>query len=932
MGGAGPTALRGRTAELDRLRGLLSEATSGRLSLGIVQGEPGIGKTRLLEELLAEARRRNFKVFAGRAQELASNRQFGPLLDALGCGRNSPDARRVSIASELTTRRPTGIAEDPGLQFRVLEGFLELLEAEALGSPVALILEDIHWADLSTIVAVRSIVQRLHYLPIALLVSLRPIPRTYEVDTLLEGLIREGAAQLSLGPLDAEAIVELLRDILSAQPGPGLLHGVTGAAGNPLFINELTHALELEGLIHIDQGTADVSSIVLPPGLRLTIIRRIGFLSATTIDTLRACSILGTTFSLGDLAAITGRTAEGVYEGLRSARDGAVLLDEDGARLRFRHDLIRDAIYEDIPESLRVVLHERAGHKLAAAGAPAVQVAEQFERAGADAAAVWLGRAAREVGLASPAMAAELLSRAAAASSSIQRDQFLLERGVNLFWAGRHGAAEEVLREVVRAHPEDGSARSALAQALIAQDRFREALGELDEALRTGSDEPSIRALTGHCRLILGDLAGARESAETALAGSETAGDRATASIALSCLGAVASWQGDFTRAVSLTERAVAQADRSDGRTAYRFHVAVFHGLYLMDIDQVHEALSVLERGARITEELGARWSLAYYHNALMFARFLLGDWDEALVESETHRALADESGTRQGMERTHAMRAMILTHRDDLAAAAEAVQAAEEALSGGLTEYRFDWPLWARARLVEAGPGVVDAYNRLWPAWDRYSGSVMGSQLPILADVVRLAVEAGQLERAREVCAAIEDFADAQPSPWVAATAARCRALVEPDSDNWNAAVDAWRLSPRLLDRAATLEGAGTALSSDGNASEGEKLLTEALELYERLAAVRDSSRVGAKLRKLGVRGGGRGPRRRHTAGWESLTPSEIRVVPLIAEGLTNRQIADRLFVSPRTVQTHISHIFEKLGVSSRAEVASHTARRMEG
>ena len=721
MGGAGPTALRGRTGELELLGGVLSEATGGRLSLGVVEGEPGIGKTRLLEELLVEARRRDFTVFSGRAQELASNRQFGPLLDALGCTRNSPEPRRAGIASELTTKRATGITDDPGLQFRVLEGFLELLEEAALRAPVALVLEDLHWADLSTIVALRAIGQRLHYLPIALVVSLRPIPRTYEVDTLIEGLIREGALHLPLGPLGAEAVVELLRDILSAQPGPGLLSGVRGAAGNPLFITELTRALESEGSIHFDEGAADVSAVVLPPGLRLTIIRRIGFLSTRTIEMLRACSILGTTFSLSDLSAITGRPAEDVYEDLRTAREGAVLLDEEDARLRFRHDLIRDAIYEDMPEALRVVLHAQAGHRLAAAGASAVQVAEQFERARVADAAEWLGHAAREVGSASPAMAAVLLGKAAAVSSPTQRDRFLLERGVNLFWAGRHRDAEEVLREVVRSHPEDGDARATLAQTYIAQDRFHEALYELEEALRSGSDEPSVHALTGHCRLILGDLAGARKSAEHALARSEAAGDHVTASIALSCLGAVASWQGDFTEAVQLTERAVAVADRSDGRTAYRFHVAVFHGLYLMDVDRVADALSVLQRGARITEELGARWNLAYYHNALMFAQFLLGEWDEALVESDSHRALAQESGTRQGMERTHAMQAMILIHRDELAAAAEAVQAAEDEQAGAGTEYRFDWPLWARALLLEARSGVVEACNQLWPA----SGSI---------------------------------------------------------------------------------------------------------------------------------------------------------------------------------------------------------------
>ena len=154
----------------------------------------------------------------------------------------------------------------------------------------------------------------------------------------------------------------------------------------------------------------------------------------------------------------------------------------------------------------------------------------------------------------------------------------------------------------------------------------------------------------------------------------------------------------------------------------------------------------------------------------------------------------------------------------------------------------------------------------------------------------------------------------------------------MEPSSENWAAAVEAWRLSPRLLDRAATLEDAGAALVNDGDASEGEKLLEEAVGLYEQLDASRDVARVSARRRARGVRRGSRGSRRRQATGWDSLTPSEIRVVPLIAEGLTNRQMRIGFFVSPRTVaKPDIGHIFDKLSVSSRAEIASQAARRME-
>lgn len=140
---------------------------------------------------------------------------------------------------------------------------------------------------------------------------------------------------------------------------------------------------------------------------------------------------------------------------------------------------------------------------------------------------------------------------------------------------------------------------------------------------------------------------------------------------------------------------------------------------------------------------------------------------------------------------------------------------------------------------------------------------------------------------------------------------------------------MEAYGESPRILDRASVLEEAGSAFGRAGRTEDAQALIDEALGLYEKLAAVRDIARADATLRELGIRRGRRGARTRPTTGWESLTKSETRVVPLVAEGLSNRRIADRLFVSPRTIQTHIAHIFSKLGVSSRVELATQAARR---
>ena len=172
----------------------------------------------------------------------------------------------------------------------------------------------------------------------------------------------------------------LVAQAVAAEPGPRLLAEVAGAAGNPLFVTELLGALAQEEAITTADGWAEVAQTVLPPTLRLTILRRVSFLPEPTLQALRSASILGSAFSLTDLATVTGRPAVDLSVVLGEAIRARVL-EDDGARLRFRHDLIRDAIYQDLAGSVRRALHCEAGQRLAQAGAPALHVAEHLAAA-----------------------------------------------------------------------------------------------------------------------------------------------------------------------------------------------------------------------------------------------------------------------------------------------------------------------------------------------------------------------------------------------------------------------------------------------------------------------------------------------------------------------------------------------------------------------
>jgi predicted ATPase len=230
-----PTSpLRGRAVELRTLIDALGRAAGGRPAVVIVEGEAGIGKSRLLAEALEAAGARGLQVVAGRGQDLERNRPFGLLADSLGCSRSSPDPRRAAIAALLAThdgdRGLATVSSDPGLQFQAVDAFLELLEALALQGPLVLGLDDLQWADPSSLLILGALVRRLADSPVALLAGLRPLPRGAELERALAALDAAGARRLVLGQLDPEAVTQLVAEAVGAEPGPRLLAEVAGPA------------------------------------------------------------------------------------------------------------------------------------------------------------------------------------------------------------------------------------------------------------------------------------------------------------------------------------------------------------------------------------------------------------------------------------------------------------------------------------------------------------------------------------------------------------------------------------------------------------------------------------------------------------------------------------------------------------------------------
>jgi DNA-binding CsgD family transcriptional regulator len=940
-----PTSpLRGRAVELRTLVDALGRAAGGRPAIVVVEGEAGIGKSRLLAEALEAARERGLEVVAGRGQDLERNRPFGLLADSLGCSRSSRDPRRAAIAALLAThdgdRGVATVSSDPGLQFQAVDAFLELVEALALRGPLVLGLDDLQWADPSSLLTLGSLARRLTGSPVALLASLRPLPRGAELERTLEALDAAGARRLTLGQLDPDAVAELVAEAVGAEPGPRLMAEVAAAGGNPLFVTELVAALLHEGAIQVADGRAEVAEMTLPPSLRLTILRRLSFLPDDTLEALRPASILGSSFSFTDLSATTGRSVLELSSVLAEAMRARVL-EDDGDRLRFRHDLIHEAIYEDLPASVRLALHRAAGRRLAEAGAEAVAMAEHLARGatpGDREAVAWLTRAATEAARRSPAVAAELLERAIGLADPADpgRDRLLVDRAGALMWAGRLPEAEAAFRSLLdREHDlsVEAQARVLLARTLGTQGRLRDTLRELERVQRSPTLGEELRAgaaaAEAMARLQLGDLDGAVAAAEQARSVA-LPGDHPAVILATTSLAIVEELRANLGRALRFADEAVRLADHSPQRRGHQEVVHLARGNILIGLDRLEDARSTLQTGRRISEELGVRWRLPLYQAVLAMRCFLAGEWDDAIAELQAARELTEETGERHSLVVIHSVTSLIALHRGELRRAGEAAAKAERELADSDPRFRTHWVMWARALLLEAEGADREALATLAGAWDLCARSGFAIEYPVLgADLVRLALAAGEPARAEEAAAAVAEVAARSDAPSLAGAALRCRGLLDDDPEVLGDAVDAYRRAPRPLELALAAEDAAAALVRRGRPGAAVPLLRQALELHERLEAARDAARVEAGLRALGVRRGRRGPRRRPQLGWESLTPTEGQVVDLVAEGLSNPQIGERLYVSPRTVQTHVAHVFTKLGVASRAQLAAEAARR---
>jgi ATP/maltotriose-dependent transcriptional regulator MalT len=918
----------GRDDVMMRLRCALSAAQGGAGTCVIVEGPAGIGKSRLLAEAGREAHAMGIVVATARATELDRIAPLTTLLMALR-GSQPPVLDSAGMASLDT------LGTQQGNAFWVVNQLSLQIEKYAADRPLLISLDDVQWADELTALALRILIPALTSSSVLWLLASRPLVGRSPTHEVLDWLTAEGAQLLTLEPLPDEAMVALSAQILGTEPSAEALALARRTGGNPFLLEELLTAFQRTGW---ERGDApddeDADHGDLPWNLLETVDFRLRRLTRTARQVLDAGAVLGRGFTVPELAGVVGSLPADIDGALAELVDEG-LLTGTGDELEFRHDLIRDAVYSQLTASSKRRLHGEAGRVLLGKSRPVMEVATHLLRGArkGDAATISLLRqAAADIASTAPSTAADLMQQVLPLLNDRDPDlPPMVATTVRLLAsASRLTEARKLGEAALRFRLTDATEAAmllGLAEALKHAGHDAAAVGYARRALSRPSIpsrlQAQLLAIQAHAMLGDGDIDGADEAAARAIEVGTACEESSAVVFGSAARSAVAQSQGRVAKAISLAGGAVELADLAAGEARHR-HPRLWLARALVAADRFGEAEAVYELGEREAQESGAAWSLPLWHRFRAELELAAGNLDDAQAEAESGVALAEQLTAWALAPSLLTLLSRIAVHRGDISAAEQHLRKARQSVRRGKGGER-DALLWSRAVLHEAAGEVGPAMRTLGPV---YAELPRRPLLLILSPnigphLVRLARRAGNSAHARAAAATARQVSNLNPDiASLVGAAAHARGVLDDDLAALRAAVSSYRSSPRRLARASALEDAGLAEGVEGNRGVAVHLLEEAHQHFSESGARRDAARVEQELRGVGVRRRALRAPSRAKEGVDSLTESELRVVALAAEGLTNRAIAERLFLSPHTVDTHLRHSFGKLGVSSRVEL----------
>ncbi len=919
--------LRGRQVQVEALRGRLDALVAGRGGTVLVSGLAGMGKTVLLDAAAAMATERGVRVFRGGGDAAARVIPFTPLLEALMSARDAPVD--PSVLRDLS--------QSPDQRFWLLRELQEALERAALRAPLLISIDDVQWADEATLAALVALPRQLATHRILWLLAARSGELSVPASATVGRLAEAGALKITLTQLDRGAVAEVAEDLLGGAPDAGLLTVLAGVHGQPFLLTELLRGLREEKLARVTDGTARLTGTRIPLRFVDSVSDQLGRLSGATRDALQMACVLGRRFSADELAALTGTTPAAVLGALREAI-AAGLVTEDGDRVAFRHDLVREAVDASLPRTVRQSLRRRAIDVMLRHGAPPADVAElvlDVAQPGDTGAITILRQAAAQTGQVCPTVASALSRRALdlTPTGDPGRGTLTAETLAYLMYAGK--AAEAVRLMTAGAGDLTDPAAEAEARLGLAHLSMQYAPADVVEQCQRALELPGVPdELRIHLLSFLslgqdlfGDAAAAERSARDATRLAQASADPGNAVFTLVPRAAQAVARGDWRGARNLAAESAARRNRAQGSAVRLWLPDAWEALIAIVVTRLDEAFALIEAGMKAAQRDGISANIRVWSMLRGRALYCSGRLADARAEAEATIEMADEIGDGSYGYINHValyVLARVALHTGDAAGLAQARRSAARLGQARESPSGRRLGAWLAALLADAdgADAVADAtVQELDPLADGPLSATNPRMYADTAALTRLLLGAGRCADAKSVVARLEEFAaQHRDFPFLESAARHARAVLDGDPD---IALEAAALSagdPRPFVRAAVLEDAGRLLP-DGRAAEAVPLLETALETYAAAGAERDAARVRSLLRARGVRPPVSGPR--SAPDWPELTESEFAVVSLVARGATNREVAERLYLSPYTVNSHLRHVFTKLGIRSRVELA---------
>jgi DNA-binding CsgD family transcriptional regulator len=913
----------GRRRELARMRSCLDEAWSGPSTVLVIEGDPGIGKSTMLAEARAAA---PGTVLSTTGIEGESDIVYGNLADVFR-GRYAhlaaiPERQADALASVFAIG-----PSRPADRFTVASATLNLLGAIAAEGPLLVTIDDAQWIDPASLQALLFAANRLEVQGVVLLFAVRARQPTGQQLSRFPTLALDGLGASDARQLLAEAGVPAMSEASTSRL-------VEESGGNPLALLTLPTTMPADDLAlwALSAEPLPISSV-----LENAFCGNITTLPAETRQALLMLAVLGS----GTLKPTSvWSAAELSLDDLDPAEEAGLIVYRQG-RPEFRHPLIRAAAYRvattaarrrahlhaaDLLESSTNAraLERRAGHLVAAGTAANESLASTFQ-----------ATADQELATGNFTVAGKLYQRSAdlTPNPNIAMRRMLLAANA-LRLAGAIDESRGLLADAA-SRGDDPAVLAAIGHALSRLEVYRGSMVQgrdglleigIAAAVRSPVQAADILSDAALASTVIGDMETARTSARHAMALVAHPGSSPPLQVtAVSVL--VSALSGDQGEARALLAPRTAEIDTVDPLGIdFIYQVSLELSLAHFALEETDRSRVLLQRAVEGARERSATGVLPFRLGSLARVEFWQGRWATALATVHEALRLADETGWVSERPSSLATLARIEAvtgrHEECRSHAKDATAAAE--LAGAGTYAALGHVALGMLELTCQNPAAAIGHFELVTA---FADNVGFARSPVMwwsSDLIECYVAEGMLDAARHELAKLEVVASGPAMPTTAAVAARCRALLEPAAFERYMA-DALRLhaiGDMPFEQARTELLMGGYLRRRNQQGKARPLLASALATFERLGAVDWASRARDQLEATGMR------IRRTTNGLGELTPQELQVALAVARGMSNKEVAGHLFLSVKTVEFHLSHVFQKLGVNRRTRVASLVAR----